>query len=172
LLEHSIDETDQGDVLRLKYVDRANETTSIETEVVRLNESGGVVETILPNATETDTQSLVRSQVVTNSSDTFEVRFTIERNGETISERRKLGQLEGINTPVPAGWLNLISWVAVFGFGGLVVIKDSRAAAVVMAGSASLFALFGWLVAPTPVLALATAGAIVYAVAGGIGGGY
>ena len=172
LLEHSIDETQQGDVLRLKYVDQAGETTSIETTVVRLNESGAVVETIMPNATETDTQSLVRSQVVTNSSDTFEVRYTIERGGETIADRRRLGQLEGVDVPVPAGWLNLISWVAVFGFGGLVVIKDSRAAAVVMAGSASLFALLGWLIAPTAVLALAAGAAVVYAVAGRGGGGY
>jgi hypothetical protein len=59
----------------------------------------------------------------------------------------------------------------VFAFGGLIVIKDSRAAGLAMAGMASLFAMLGWLEAPTAVLALAAGAAVVWAAAGH-GGGY
>jgi hypothetical protein len=174
LLEHSIDDPPEGSnkdgLLRLKFVDKDSRTDSIETQVVRLNESGAVVETVLANATETDTQSFVRSVGVNNTSDTFELRYTLVRDGETTSGKRELGTLQGISLPVDAGWLNLISWVTVFAFGGLIVIKDSRSAALVMAGSASLFAMLGWLQAPTAVLALAAGGAVVYAVAGRGGG--
>jgi hypothetical protein len=175
LLEHSIDEPPAGSsaegLLRLKFADQDGKTESVETQVVRLDETGNVSEVVLANATETDAQSVVRSVEVNNTSDTFAVRYTLVRDGETVSGERELGTLEGITVPMDAGWLNLISWVGVFAFGGLVVIKDSRAAGLVMAGSASLFAMLGWLQAPTPVLGLAAAAAVMYAVAGS-GGGY
>jgi hypothetical protein len=140
-----LEQTDAGPVIRLKYADPTETTSSLRVEIVTAN---GTV--IRPNGTTTLSGGTYTETVGVSSMDgQYEVRWYAERSEANAGGTEKLGSLppllDRFGQVIPSELLMLGGWLIVLGGTGAVVIVDQRLAAVVapvLAGSMVVLGAF------------------------------
>jgi hypothetical protein len=154
--------------LKTEYFDRSANTSEIHWEIYKVNESGR--DTLLESSNASGRFGQFADSYVLKDSlmgSTFRVEWTAYDNGTAItSGSETTGSLEDIDLPISGKWLQILSVIFIVAMGGLLVPSQPRLAAVVMALSATMLTMVGWIAIPTWALAPAVSTALLYQVAG------
>jgi len=161
----SIDKKDSGDYIAVRYNDFSNSTEYVEYEVV--DENGTVV---VPNTTRHADEFADLYPVPAEYGDDpgFTVNYQVVREQRSTAGSIDIGRLSGIadRFGLDPQILSLLSWAAILGSMGLVVIANERIAPITGTAVASGLTIVGTIAIPMVVLAVAGAVSILVVVGG------
>lgn len=147
--------------VRTVYADESGNTSSVQVTVI--NKTNGQDEVISQSEASVSADGYVETVPVNSSTGVYEIQYDAVRDGQQISGNDRAGRPGTIDVPLDPRWSNLLGFVGIFMVGGLVVIVDSRAAAIVMSLLSIAFTLLGLVSIPTPVLGMAAAASLLWA---------
>lgn len=168
----SIIEENGQKYIKVVYRDLEEQTDTLKFNVTRRGDSSTVIQpnTTVSGPVRTHVELIPISDPENNKS--YTVNFWVDRDSSTdleISNQRYVGRVPDIANRwnIDQRWLEVIGWVTVVSFTGLVVIVNGRLAAIVGVSTATMLTWLGVISLPIPALGLAGAGAVIFAVAGG-----
>ncbi len=165
-LRATIEDRDDGDYIAIRYRDFGNATQEVQYEVVDAN---GTI--VVANTTRTADSFADLYPVPSEYGDdaSFTVNYHIERVDEDRGGQIKLGQLGAFSDRfgLDPQILTVLSYIAILGTMGLVVINNTRVAPFAGTAVASGLVIIGTVAIPMVVLSVAGIVSILVLVGGG-----
>ncbi len=158
--EAEIENTSSGPIIRVKYVDEAEKTESINYKIYNTTN-----ESVIASGSGTGTYGIFQATHGVSAVDTrYRIEITGERGTEQFSQNVTAGDIPPVlkAIPIDSRWLELLGYISIVAFAGFGVIIDTRLGAGVAVAFATILTALGVVTIPFALLSAAAGVAVMF----------
>jgi len=160
VIETSLDESNPNTTIaQFAYVDLAQETTSLQLEVLQAGNTSNVLDTAEISAPP-NIKTFQHTTTLTGDEAEYKLLYEVEyvRNGQTFEVRKAYGLNQyPIGLPLSGPWKSIFSVGFLIVLGGVFSVRNARIGAIIIPGVAAILYSIGFLTGVATILGIALA---------------